>query len=32
MTSFAAAYKFNKALKKGWKNSHYYKEYNNDFQ
>ena len=26
-TSFYATYKFNKALKKGWKNSHYYKDY-----
>ena len=27
MTNFYATYKFNKALKKGWKNSHYYREY-----
>jgi hypothetical protein len=27
MTNFYATYKFNKALKKGWKNSHYYKEF-----
>jgi len=26
-TNFFATYKFNKALKKGWKNSHYYKDY-----
>ena len=26
-TNFYATLKFNKALKKGWKNSHYYKEY-----
>lgn len=26
-TNFYAVYKFNKALKKGWKNSHYYKDY-----
>jgi radical SAM superfamily enzyme YgiQ (UPF0313 family) len=25
--NFYAAYKFNKALKKGWKNSHYYQDY-----
>ncbi|MBW2437202.1 MAG: radical SAM protein [Desulfobacterales bacterium] len=29
-TNFYATYKFNKALKKGWKNSHYYKEYPSD--
>lgn len=29
-TNFYATYKFNKALKKGWKNSHYYKEYPTD--
>jgi radical SAM superfamily enzyme YgiQ (UPF0313 family) len=28
-TSFYANYKFNKALKKSWQNSHYYKEYPN---
>lgn len=27
MTNFYATYKFNKALKKGWQNSHYYKSY-----
>jgi len=27
LTSFYANYKFNKALKKSWQNSHYYKEY-----
>ena len=27
MTNFYATYKFNKALKKGWKNSHYYRDY-----
>jgi radical SAM superfamily enzyme YgiQ (UPF0313 family) len=27
MTNFYATYKFNQALKKGWKNSHYYKDY-----
>jgi radical SAM superfamily enzyme YgiQ (UPF0313 family) len=27
MTNFYATYRFNKALKKGWKNSHYYKDY-----
>lgn len=26
-TNFAATYKFNQALKKGWKNSHYYRDY-----
>jgi len=26
-TNFFATYKFNKALKRGWKNSHYYKDY-----
>ncbi len=26
-TNFYAVYKFNKALKKGWKNSHYYQDY-----
>lgn len=30
--NFAAAYKFNKALKKGWKNSHYYQNYSIDFR
>jgi len=29
-TSFFATYKFNKALKKGWKNSHYYQDYPSD--
>ena len=29
-TNFYAAYKFNNALKKGWKNSHYYKDYPTD--
>jgi radical SAM superfamily enzyme YgiQ (UPF0313 family) len=32
MTNFVAAYKFNQALKKGWKNSHYYQDYSIDFQ
>ena len=27
MTNFYVTYKFNKALKKGWKNSHYYTDY-----
>ena len=27
MTNFYATYKFNKVLKNGWKNSHYYKDY-----
>jgi radical SAM superfamily enzyme YgiQ (UPF0313 family) len=27
MTNFYVTYKFNKTLKKGWKNSHYYKDY-----
>ena len=30
-TNFVAAYKFNVALKKGWKNSHYYDHYPHDF-
>jgi radical SAM superfamily enzyme YgiQ (UPF0313 family) len=29
-TNFFATYKFNKALKKGWKNSHYYQDYPSD--
>jgi hypothetical protein len=29
-TNFFASYKFNKALKKGWKNSHYYQDYPSD--
>jgi radical SAM superfamily enzyme YgiQ (UPF0313 family) len=29
-TNFYASYKFNKALKKGWKNSHYYHDYPSD--
>jgi radical SAM superfamily enzyme YgiQ (UPF0313 family) len=29
-TNFYAAYKFNNALKKGWKNSHYYEDYSAD--
>jgi len=28
--SFYATYKFNKALKKGWKNSHYYRDFPKD--
>jgi radical SAM superfamily enzyme YgiQ (UPF0313 family) len=28
--NFYASYKFNKALKKGWKNSHYYQDYPSD--
>jgi len=27
LTNFLASYKFNKALKRGWKGSHYYKKY-----
>jgi hypothetical protein len=30
-TNFFAVYKFNKALKKGWKNSHYYQDYPDTF-
>ena len=30
-TNFLAVYKFNKALKKGWKNSHYYQDYPHTF-
>jgi len=29
-TNFFATYKFNQALKKGWKNSHYYQDYPSD--
>jgi hypothetical protein len=29
-TNFYAAYKFNNALKKGWKNSHYFEDYPTD--
>ena len=29
-TNFFATYKFNKALKKGWENSHYYQDYPSD--
>ncbi|MEE4262055.1 MAG: hypothetical protein V2I56_05145, partial [Desulfobacteraceae bacterium] len=29
-TNFFATYKFNQALKKGWKNSHYYQDYSSD--
>lgn len=29
-SSFLATYKFNKALKKGWENSHYYQDYPSD--
>jgi radical SAM superfamily enzyme YgiQ (UPF0313 family) len=29
-TNFYASYKFNKALKRGWKNSHYYHDYPSD--
>lgn len=29
-TNFYASYKFNQALKKGWKNSHYYHDYPSD--
>jgi hypothetical protein len=29
-SNFFAAYKFNTALKKGWQNSHYYKDYPTD--
>lgn len=31
-TNFYASYKFNKALKKGWKNSHYYHDYPSDLK
>ena len=31
-TNFAATYKFNQALKKGWKNSHYYRDYPTSFR
>jgi radical SAM superfamily enzyme YgiQ (UPF0313 family) len=30
VTNFYATYKFNKTLKKGWKNSHYYRDYPTD--
>ena len=31
-TNFVAAYKFNVALKRGWKNSHYYNHYPTEFE